>query len=423
MNIDKNELRLLLRFSLVFISIFFLYLISNYFLIRFLALRDIETSLLNTTNQVVNDFDYSDSKWNTSKYLSDVTVPSDIPLYIYSLDGFLIDRNNIISGFLDTSNYSYASSFTTPKSLDSPIGESWRVFSYPIIRENQTRGVIITAFFDPGKISESEINNILLETSRSLDKKIILSQNTLDISKVRPNEVHPDVSFEIVDSFNRSLMSVGGPPAYIDKSYIQNILSDSNFTYIRDKKTNEQFLLKSQQIKSGNDVIGIVVAGKGLSQLNQFLNNQIKISLIAAGLAIVVLFISAIYIFRHDIPNIVQERLSIITTSSLIKPEKLYFDEAQSKIIINSNHPIGIPKDSYQYDICKLFFRHPSKKYDTFDLSDAIGENEETKNTRRMVYDAVEAINARTKKVIELKLILLDAKEYFINPELASKIS
>lgn len=420
---EKEELKILSSFLIVFVSAFLIYLFANYQLISYLSVKEIKNNLADISSKVMADFDYVDGKWNTQKYLSDVTTPSDIPLYIFSLDGFLIDRNNIISGLLDTSNFSYAYSFITPKTIESPIGEDWRVYSYPIMRDEQIKGVILIAFFDPRKLSVEEIDPILFKTAHSLDEKIIVIGNSVDASKVRHNEVDPDISFEIVDAFNRSIMSVGGPPAYIDKSYIQDVLSGRDYSVISDKKTREQYIMYAKQIRFDDKPVGIIVLGKGLNQVNQFLKYQLFLSLVATVITIALFSIFLFFIYRHDMSEIIQEKVIKLSKPSLVIPQKLHFDEIQSKIVVNDSQFIDIPKDSYQHDICKLFFRHSSKKYDTFDLSDAIGERDETKNIKRMVYDAVEAINDRTKKIIGLKLIFLETKQYFINPELASKIS
>ena len=103
--------------------------------------------------------------------------------------------------------------------------------------------------------------------------------------------------------------------------------------------------------------------------------------------------------------------------------EQIGFDSSGNKIIINGTHVIDIPVDSYQHDICKLLFKNPKKQYDTLDLSDAMGELDEQKNVKRLVYDAVEAVNVKVKKLTGMKLISHTDKKYGINPVLASKFS
>ena len=52
-----------------------------------------------------------------------------------------------------------------------------------------------------------------------------------------------------------------------------------------------------------------------------------------------------------------------------------------------------------------------------------MGELDEQKNVKRLVYDAVEAVNAKVKKLTGMKLISHTDKKYCINPALASRLS
>ena len=120
-------------------------------------------------------------------------------------------------------------------------------------------------------------------------------------------------------------------------------------------------------------------------------------------------------------PIIRSKNIGFINTYTIV--DRIAFDPSGSKIIINGIHAIDIPVDSYQHDICKLLFKNPKKQYDTLDLSDAMGELDEQKNVKRLVYDAVEAVNAKVKKLTGMKLISHTDKKYCINPTLASKFS
>lgn len=419
---NKNELKILLKFSSVLILVFIIFLSANYFLLKILSEKDIKNYLSNTFDYVSSDISYDNGKISTQKYLSDVSIASDIPLYIFTSDGFLIDRNNQVSGYLDISNYLYASSFINPQTMLSPINENWRVFSYPIIRDNQNFGIILTGFFDPQKLAVSDIDELLLSTARFLDEKVRIQNNHIDISDIKPNEVHPDISFEIIDTFNKSIMSIGGPPAYIDKSYIQKLLSNTGFSSYKDETSGEDYLFFTKPIVYGDNSIGVVSVGKNLNQLNQFLNNQLLLSFIFSFILIFFFLIFTFYIYRRDISTILNEKVDKLTSPPLITPVKIMFDKIESVITLNQSTNIKIPADTYQYDICKLFFKNPNKHFDTLDIVDVIGERDEHKNIKRLVYDAIESINSRFTKLTGRKLILHKDKTYFIDPDLALKI-
>lgn len=420
---DKSEIKVLFRLSSVFLGAFLLYLLANYFTIRSLSLNDIKEYLKSTASSVSQDFDYTNGKWNTNKYLSDPTTPSEVPLYIFSLDGFLIDRKNIIRGFLDTSNSDYASSFTTPKTIVSPIGEQWRVFSYKIERNGQEKGVIILGFFDPANRSEIDLDAALRADAQKLDSQITIADELLDATQIVDKEVDPNISFEVIDTFNRSHKSIGGPPAYIDKSYLQDAFAHKDFTVVTDVTSQKKYMLHVQPIQASGETVGIVVVGKGLEQFDQILSNQLLLSVIAGLFSVFIFTLFTFIIYRHDIKDIVEERLSILTNPQLVTVERIVFDLSVNKIIINGSHTIDIPSDSYQLDVCKLLFKNPQKKYDTLDFTEAIGELDEQKNVKRLVYDAVDAVNSKVKKLTGIKLISHANKTYFVNPILASKLS
>ncbi|MBU1327440.1 hypothetical protein KKB64_02990 [Patescibacteria group bacterium] len=420
---DKSEIKVILRLSAVFLITFVLYLTASYYIIRSLSLHDMKKYLKITATSVSEDFEYSNGVWNTNKYLSDTTTPSEIPLYIFSLDGFLIDRMNIIGGFLDTSNFTYASSFAIPKTIVSPIGEYWRVFSYRIERQRQERGVILLGYFEPAGRSEAELDAVLLANAQTLDRQLAFTNEVLDATHVVDKELDHNLSFEIIDVFNVSHKSIGGPPAYIDKSYLRDALKRKDFPVITDTWSQKRYMLHVQPIIAEEKTVGIVAVGKGLDQLSQILGNQLLLSFAAGLLSVLVFAVFTIFIYRNDIGKIIEERLAMLANPQCVVVDRIAFDPPGSKIIINGIHVIDIPVDSYQQDICKLLFKNPKKQYDTLDLSDAMGELDEQKNVKRLVYDAVEAVNARVKKLTGMKLISHTDKKYCINPTLASKLS
>ncbi len=420
---DKTEITVILRLSAAFLVAFVLYLTASYFIIRSLSLHDMKQYLKITATSVSEDFEYSDGAWDTNKYLSDTTTPSEIPLYIFSLDGFLIDRREVIGGFLDTSNFIYASSFATPKTIVSPIGERWRVFSYRIQRNGQEKGVMLLGYFEPAGRLEKDIDAVLLANAQMVDSQITFTNEVLDATQIVDKNIDHNISFEVIDPFNRSHKSIGGPPAYIDKSYLQDALKRQDFSVITDARSQQKYMLHIQPILANGETVGLVAVGKGLDQLNQILGNQLLLSSLAGLLPVFIFALFTFFVYRHDIGKIIEERLAMLTNPQCVVVDRIAFDPPGSTIIINSIHTIDIPADSYQFDICTLLFKNPKKQYDTLDLSDAMGELDEQKNVKRLVYDAVEAVNAKVKKLTGIKLISHTDKKYCINPVLTSKLS
>lgn len=421
-NLQKNELTLLVHISGLFVVLFFLYLCTNYFFIRTLSINEAKNELQNYASVIADDLEFTNGKWNTSKYLSDMTIPS-LSIYIYSIDGFMVDRIDQINGFLDTSNYDYASSFKTPKTISYISNETWRLYSHEIVRDGQAKGVIFLAYFDPRSIPENELDQALLFNAQLIDRNIKIVNNRLETSNVPQKEVDPNISFEVIDQYNKVYITNGGPPAYIDKSYLQDVLLIKKFTTITDRITGEKFIVYIKPIQSSGNSVGVVVIGKGLGTMDKILRNQIFLST-GAGILAIIFFAEVVFlVYKHDIAKIVQQKISVASKSEIVIVEKIQFDKSTSSIIINKHLNIEIPKDTYQFNICNLMFKNPNKRFDNFDFEDAIGERDEQKNIKRLVYDAVDAINEKVEKVINQKLIFHKNKEYVLNPDLASKIT
>ena len=115
---------------------------------------------------------------------------------------------NVIGGFLDTSNFAYASSFATPKTIVSPIGEHWRVFSYRIERDGRGKGVILLGYFEPAGRSEKELDDVLLANAQMVDSQITVTSGVLDGTQIVDKDIDHNISFEIVDTFNLSHKSI-----------------------------------------------------------------------------------------------------------------------------------------------------------------------------------------------------------------------
>jgi len=422
-NLQKNESNLIMRLSTIFVVMFFLYLIANYFLVRTLSIKDVKSELQKSASTITDELDFTDGHWNTKKYLSDITIPSGLSIYIYSLDGFMIDRTNPVNGFLDTSNFEFASSFRVPKTVSYISNETWRLYSYEVVRDEQTKGVIFLAYFEPRGISESELDTILSSNAQLIDQNIQMKGNGLDVSGVRQNEIDPNISFEVIDQYNKLYITNGGPPAYIDKSYIQSVLAEKALITVTDSMTSEKFLVHINPIRSQEKIVGVVVIGKGLGSLNNILKNQIILSFGAGILAVITFAIGSQLLYKRDLASIIQQKILLANKPTIITVEKMRFDKSSSIIMVNGKTHIEIPKDSYQWDICSNLFKKPTKRFYNDELSEIIGEQDEQKNTKRLIYDAVDAINEKVMKTIGQKLITHQDTQYFILPDLASKVA
>ncbi|MBI2611747.1 hypothetical protein HYW54_03310 [Candidatus Gottesmanbacteria bacterium] len=322
--------------ALIFIAVSFLfYLLINYFYLKYTAINEIQDYLKNANNRIVSDLAYKNDKWDTTAYINDSQTIQDNPLYILTIDGFVIDRIKPINGFLDTSDFMFGSSFTTPKTVSILESETWRLYSKKIIRENNIFGTILVGDFQPETTELKNIDDELIKTADMILSQIKISNSEIDISELDLKRINVRHYVEIIDRFNRSIESVGsGIPAYIDRSYVANELNE-NYKTVYDTKSKEPFLVYSKPIfDMSNDPIGIVISGYSLKQIFMNLRNQL-IFLTISGLSVIIfIFIFLILIFQRNLAFLIKNpRAALFGFSGK-------HDEANSKMVLEVDQNI-----------------------------------------------------------------------------------
>lgn len=417
----SSELRITFKIILFIGLLFILYLFGNYFYVRSASFSQVKSFLNKNATRIIEDLKYENGQWDTSIYLADTEIKTDDPVYIFTLEGFLIDRINQINGFLGTSDFEYALSFKQPQTVTSPINELWRIYSKPIEREGKIEGAILVGFFEPKLVAVEDRDKDLIEAAEKIDSEIEFKNEKPDVRKLETKEVSFEVSFEVVDKFNKALKSEGGLPAYIDRSFVQNTLKTPERN-VKDEETGEPFLVLTKPIlDSIGSQIGVVAVGRSLKPLNDVLRNQLIFSLVSAGLVLFSILLFSVYLFGRELPLILRQRLAELREPKPMFFETISFNATESFIQLDGER-LPVPADSYQHDVCKAIFSSPKKKWEAGDLLEKMGY-EFGEGNRRKAYDAAMAINKRVREKIGVDLILYRSKVYQINSEVASKIS
>lgn len=411
---------------------FFIYLILNLTFLYWSTYRDIKNNLKSLNNRVINDLIYKNGKWDTSAYVNDNQIPQNNPLYILTLDGFVVDRTNPVDGFLDTSDFKYSSSFQDPTSITSPVNEDWRLYSKPLKKDDKNVGVIIVGYYLPEKSATKEIDSQLISTADLLSSKVKLTPSGLDIKDVDERYINVKIAFEIIDTFNRALKSVGGLPSYIDRSYLADLQKEQYLT-IKDKTLNRSFLVYSKPIfDNRNNMIGIIVNGYPLKQEDGVLRKQLLFSSISGVLVGIVLLVILVYLLRREINNLIQDlTLSVQKAVSISKKPTFGFDK-ETGILYLYDKKIEVPVKTKQYYICKALFSKPNKSWENDEIMGAIPEEyleveagdmygsepnaAIIKKRVRMIYDAIRSLNEKGEDVFGCDIIILQGKTYRINP-------
>ncbi len=399
---------------------FLIYLVANYLYLLQTSQNDAKNVLQKNVSLISADLVYKNNHLDVTAYENDLT-PYDNPLYIFTTDGFAIDRERIIKGFLDFSDIKYSSSFLSAQTITTPVNDKWRVLSQDIKNGNSTLGTILVAYPQPDDAALKDIDSLIADNATSLSSVIKVDGDKLDTSNVKFKNIDSKLSVEIVDKFNHILVTLGGPPAYIDRSYLTNVLTDK-YQNIYDSKTKEHFLVYSKPIfdEKTKQTVAIVVSGYSLTQINKDLHNQLVFSTIIGVIIVMLLLLSIGFLLRIEIIQITKRINETIAKAIPLLPKSphIIFDKDRSIIYLKSAE-LKVPYATLQYDICKVLFSKINKRWEYDEILDKMGEdNLNVKDSWRKIYDAVRLLNEKSKEVLGFEVILSESKTYRVNPHI-----
>lgn len=434
MKIDNPQVKLVIKILLVVGLFFIVYLIVNLLYLRWASYNDIKYALKETATQINEDLVYKNGKWDTSTYVNDDLISQTNPLYIISANGFIIDRESPIIGFLDTSNFDFSSSFQTLSTITTPAGEQWRLYSVPVIKDGLELGTIIVGYYQPEKTALKDIDNQLSIASEMIESLIAINGNKINANNVNSKNISIKISYEIVDRFNHTLQSVGGIPAYIDRSYVANELH-KDYQTVTDSSTGEEFLVYVRPMLASNNPVALIATGYSLKQVNSDLRNQFIFSIVSGLIVGIIMLLLLGYLLKNEIARIVQEASKTIKQVLYVSHRggEFGFDK-DTGLLYLYDKKIEIPVKTKQYYICKVLFSRPNKNWENDEVIDrlppavlesealdmyesSIG-NDDMKKKARMIYDAIRLLNEKGRKIFGSDIVLIQGKTYRINPSI-----
>ncbi len=408
------------------VASFLVYLLVNYFYLHLTSYNQIQTSLKDTVARVESDQIFKDNRWDTTGYVNDDQMPpASGPLYIITSDGFVIERYNTINGFLDTSRFEYASSFTTPQTITTPANEVWRMYSKPITKNNIVAGAVIVGYYQPDPEATQNIDKQLVTAANQLVSEITVDNNNqINVLNIDSRGISVFLSYGIVDQFNRSLESSGPPPGYIDRvdGGILANYPNGKMELLKDSKTNETFQAYMKPITdSSGKVAGYIVAASSLKQVNQVLRYQLIFTGIAGGTIAILTILLLAYLLRHELAEMAEEIKARLQKGLSPSEGKsgLIFDPDKS-IVRLGDKMLKVPYSSLQYEICKVLFSNTKKRWELDEIMDKMGEeysDEAPKKMWRKYYDAVRLLNEKSKQDLGANIIIAESKTFRVNTQ------
>jgi hypothetical protein len=387
-----------------------------------IALNQVTSNLDVIASRVKEDLSYSQGKWNTSRYDADPQLPETFPLYVLSTDGYVVDRWKPLHGFLDTSDIEKLLAYEKIQTVVTESSQRWRIYSKRLTTNSRTSGVVTVAKYDPDENSLITVDAELLKSMSQIVRKLSTKNGVIQTSSLDPRDVPYDISFQIVDSFNHILSknnntnSIDRLPNYLDSSYVSNIISGPKVRQIRDSVTNKPYILVTREIvDSKNYVIGVIVAGRSISDIYAIIQNFIIFEIVGSTIMLVL----AMSVF----PSLLKRFISLSADSSkdaIHAPITRISFNKKSGVLLFNEFEVSIPYATNQFYLCEALFSSPKKRWEIDELLEKFGE-QDLKNWRK-IYDAMTIVNKKTSEFMSEKLIVLQQKTYQLNPSLSSKI-
>lgn len=416
--IPLKKYSLLIKIIPLVCALLILSLFTNILYTRWSGENNIREILKSQNNKISQDLGYAEGEWNTSLYNNDAEIKKNLPLYIITSEGFIIDRKNAISGYLDLTDFKFASSFNSPQEITSPIGQKWRIYSKEVNNNNTIYGTVTVGYFEPEFYAKEEIDARLTETADIILSQILFSPTGIKPGKIDPELIDKKIGYEIVDNKGHLLLSNSSFPSYLDRSYTGDLLAEKSII-VTDGINGTKYLIYITPIeKSPAKIIGSVASGYPLKDYYRNLNGQINFSLQIAGIImfLTITALTVILIKERSSQKQQQEK----TKEVIKKNGKVKFDKEKSLIIYGENK-MALPLASNQYYLASCIFSNLKKRWEYEEILKRMGENDSSggKNWRK-IYDAARAINEKSKQTFNKELIIFENKSFRINPDFLS---
>jgi hypothetical protein len=411
------------RICLFLTVFFFIQTVISFFYIRQISHTQVQNELAKLNTIVKNDLVYNNGRWDISLYTSDPRTPHPQgssgfphPLYVVTTNGFIIERNQPIAGLLDSSDFDRLQEYSQPTTLNTVTNENWRVQARPIISNGKLLGDIVVAYYNEQNRPSTEIDPKLQANLDIISQKVKIENGKINVKGVDIRNVHYDVTFEIVDSFNKVLLNNGRMPTFIDRSYVAEQFDAPPVRIVEDINTKEDFLIVTEEITDRNgSPVALVTSGRSIQEIRKTLNAY----LIFAAISGLLILLPLAWLMLEFILRIAKD---IVTQQELKKQRapilnKIQFNKKESYLKLNEQ-VVQIPYASNQYYILSALFTNPKKRWDQDEILEKFGATESGEEGWRKVYDAHLAINRK----VGFKLIDYRDKLFRISPDLVAAI-
>ncbi len=389
--------------------IWFLLIFS--FLLLFYSIYKLNADLQKTAARIIEDLEYNNGKWDVTPYVNERERFSNDIVYIFNQDGFVIERNNTIKGFLDYSDYRFNSSFKKPQTIVSATGERWRLLSKTIEKNSIIKGAVLVGYRQPE--TGNQLNNDLL-LEQSLEKimqSVTVEDNEIKIINLEQRNISSKINYQITNKNNQSLLLEGRVPTFIDSSYVSKYL-EQRYEFINTPP--DFYFLKTFPLETEERIFGLLIIGKNLSD-NALLIVSFGLIVLSASTRLAILLKN--FFLQNKKLDKSKKKQKENNNDDQNKDKHFSFDAENSRLYYG-NEFLEIPYDSNQYYVCKALFSQKDRRWEYDQLIEVvIGKSEslEVKKHWRKIYDAVRIINQKAEEKFAKEPIIFESKTFKVN--------
>ncbi|HSW90038.1 MAG TPA: hypothetical protein VLH19_04160 [Patescibacteria group bacterium] len=407
------------KIFVIFAAFFFLQLIAADITIYFLYMRQAEASEKMVLGRIGDDIHFQNGVWDTGEYNSDPEVPGRFRLYVFSSDGFVIDRWRPIPGYLDVSDFKHLLSYQVPTTIHTITNQNWRLYSLPISNSSGAAiGVITASYFNPTKDTQNNIDAKLLNATKTISSKLTVNNDKIDSTNLDTRDIPFDISFQIVTNYNQILIksntasSMDRIPNFIDPSYVAAAMKSPQIQQIHDSQSNDIYVVATRVLRDEHDTpMGVMIVGRTVREMYDLLRFFTIFQLCTGAFLLLVIFLIT------KLPHF-KSQTAVKHVFSQKDIESIRFLKEKNALAINTTL-IPLTYATNQYVLCASLFSQPKKKWEVDELLEKLGE-EMGKEKWRIIYDAMAAINKKASDIMRPRLIITNKKTYQINPDLLS---
>jgi hypothetical protein len=392
-----------------------LFLFSSVIVLFVISLRSINIEFSQRITAIRKDISFTGGRWSMNRYNTDPQLIGSYPLYIFTANGFVLDRRSPIAGYLDISDYRRLLLYSHAQTIATVTGQTRRVLSKPIIDNGKIIGVVTVSYYNPNQLLLNSIDKKLIKSSNYILSKIVISHGNIQVNNINDSLIDYGVAYSVVDSYNTVLKkthnvnNIERVPSFIDPSYIKSTLLGLSEKIIQDRNTKNFYIVRTSSLNTINGkTVGVIVIGQSLSPAILLIKQYT-----------VVEFIAGIFFFLFWLIFFKKSFVSGNHTKENRNPESIVFLEREGLLKINDKL-IKIPYATNQFYLLQALYSQPEKHWKTNELLKIFGENISRINERK-VYDAMIKINNKAFAETSMKIILNQNKTYKLNPSILKR--